>query len=287
MPDAWFVNLGIEIENLPQIAFNIPLFGNDIPIYWYAVIVCSGIVAGLSYAVLEAKRTGQDPDTYIDFFFVAFIMAIVGARLYYVVFNFGLYKDNLLSVFNTRQGGLAVYGGLIGGILAAVLFSRRKGISLGLILDTCAPAFVLGQAVGRWCNFPNREAFGGFSDGLFALRYKALQVGFIPEAVFDQIINVNGVDYIQVAPTFLYESFFNFIVFIILNILKRHKVFDGQILLYYFMGYGVVRFFIEAMRTDQLMLFNTGLAVSRVLSALLVAVAVGVMAYKLRRVKRV
>ncbi|MDR2899501.1 MAG: prolipoprotein diacylglyceryl transferase [Clostridiales bacterium] len=282
MPQAWFVNLGLKIYNLPRVAVNI--FGFEI--YWYAIIICMGIVAGLTYAVLEAKRTGQDPDIYLDFFFVAFIMALAGARLYYVIFNFGLYKDNLIDILNIRAGGLAVYGGVIGGVIAAVIYTRRKNLNFWLLADTAAPAFILGQFIGRWANFVNREAFGGYTDSLFALRYLASEVNNIPAQVYEHMVLVDGVNYIQVQPTFLYESFFCLIVFIILNILKRSKTFDGEVLLLYLTGYGTVRFFIESMRTDQLMLFGTSVPVSMLVSAILVIFTGSALIYKYTEKKR-
>ena len=269
MPQAWFVNLGIKINNLPKVFIN--LFGFEI--YWYAIIICMGIIAGILYAMHEAKRTRQNPDDYIDFFFLGFVMAIIGARLYYVIFNWQLYANDLASIFNLRSGGLAIYGGLLGGIAAAVIFTKRMNINFWLLADTAAPAFILGQAIGRWANFFNREAFGGYTQSLFALRYKAVNVLYIPESVFEKMMNINGVDYIQVHPTFLYESVFNLILFILLNVLKHKKSFDGEIFWAYLLGYGVIRFFIEAMRTDQLMFFSTGIPVSQALSVILALMA--------------
>jgi len=265
MPQAWFVNLDIKINNLPKVFLN--FLGVDI--YWYAIIICFGIIAGILYAMYEARRTDQDPDDYIDFFFLAFVMAIVGARLYYVVFNWQLYANDMASIFNLRSGGLAIYGGILGGILAAVIFAKRMNKSFWLLADTAAPALILGQAIGRWANFFNREAFGGYTESLFALRYKAVNVIYIPQDIFEKMMNINGVDYIQVQPTFLYESVLNLSLFILLNILKHRKSFDGEVFWAYLLGYGVIRFFIEGMRTDQLMFFGTGIPVSQALSIIL------------------
>lgn len=278
-PEAWFVNLGIKINTLPRVAIDI--FGFEI--YWYAIMITIGIGAGILYAYYEAKRTGQDPETYIDFFFYAFISAIVGARLYYVIFAWDIYKDDLISIFNTRGGGLAIYGGVIGGVLAALIYTKIKKLNFFQLADTAAPALIIGQVIGRWGNFFNREAFGTFTDSLFALRYKVSEVGNIPESVFEKIINFEGVQYIQVHPTFLYESLWNLGIFIILNILKKHKRFEGEVFLMYFAGYGIGRFFIEGLRTDQLILFGTGLAVSQVLSAILVIAAVIAIFYLRKR----
>jgi len=278
-PDAWFVNLGIKINNLPRVAIDI--FGFEI--YWYAIIITIGIGIGILYAYHEAKRTGQDPETYIDFFFYAFISAIVGARLYYVIFSWDIYKDDLIKIFNTRGGGLAIYGGVIGGVLAAFVYSKVKKLNFFQIADTAAPALIIGQAIGRWGNFLNKEAYGTFTDSLFALRYKVSGDMYIPQSVFEKIINFEGIQYIQVHPTFLYESIWNLGVFIMLNILKKHKRFEGEVFLMYFVGYGIGRFFIEGLRTDQLIFFGTGLAVSQILSAVLVIISIVAIFYLRKR----
>lgn len=273
MPEIWFPNLGIEIHKLSNVAFNI--FG--INVYWYGVIIGSGIMLALLLAIYEAKRTNQKPDDYIDFTMIAIVVCVICARLYYVIFSWDYYSQHISEVFAIRNGGLAIYGGIIGGVITAFLFTKKKKLNFWLFADTAAPSLLLGQIIGRWGNFFNREAFGGYTDGLFAMRYMKDQVSNIPQSVINNIVTVNGVDYIQVQPTFLYESLWNLGVFIILMILKRNKKFDGQIFGLYILGYAIGRVWIEGLRTDQLILGHTGIAVSQLLSAVLIFVGIAIL----------
>lgn len=273
MPEIWFPNLRIEIDKLSNVAFNI--FG--INVYWYGVIIGSGIMLALLLAIYEAKRTNQKPDDYIDFTMIAIVVCVICARLYYVIFSWDYYSQHISEVFAIRNGGLAIYGGIIGGVITAFLFTKKKKLNFWLFADTAAPSLLLGQIIGRWGNFFNREAFGGYTDGLFAMRYMKDQVSNIPQSVINNIVTVNGVDYIQVQPTFLYESLWNLGVFIILMILKRNKKFDGQIFGLYILGYAIGRVWIEGLRTDQLMLGHTGIAVSQLLSAVLIFVGIAIL----------
>lgn len=276
MPDIWFPNLGIKINSLSRIAFTV--FGIDI--YWYAVIIVTGMVLAVYLAQHEAKRTGQDPEMYWDFAVIAILVSVICARVYYVVFSWDSYKDNLLKIFAIREGGLAIYGGIIGGIVTAIVYCKIKKIKFWVLADTAAPSLILGQIIGRWGNFFNREAFGGYTESLFAMRYKVSQISYIPDTLFDKIITINGVEYVQVHPTFLYESVWNLCIFMFLMWLKKHKKFDGQIILVYLLGYSLGRVWIEGMRTDQLMLGSTGIAVSQLLSAIIILVSSILIFYK-------
>jgi phosphatidylglycerol:prolipoprotein diacylglycerol transferase len=178
---------------------------------------------------------------------------------------------------------LAIYGGIIGAALAAFLVGRHKKIPFTVMADTGAPSMLLGQVIGRFGNFFNREAFGGYSDGLFAMRLREDQIrnkGHITEEMLENIHRVyieypavEVVEYIQVHPTFLYELALNFIIMVALLIYRPHKRFNGEIVLYYFLGYGVVRFIVESFRTDQMMLFNTGLPLNQVVAILFAVVS--------------
>ncbi len=282
-PEVWFPNIGIQIEHLNDVAFR--LFG--INVYWYGVIIGCGILLGLALAVREAKRTGQDGEQYVDYLLFALIFAVIGARLYYVLFSWENYKDNLWDIFNLREGGLAIYGGVLAAALTAVVFTRRKKMDFFLFADTAVPSLILGQAIGRWGNFFNREAFGGFTDSLFAMRYMLNQVNTadISQSVMDHVVRFGGVDYIQVHPTFLYESLWNLCVFGILFWMQRHKKFNGQVMAFYFILYGIGRFFIEGLRTDQLQFGATGIAVSQVLSVVLVLFGAAFLFWKQKREK--
>ena len=270
MPEIWFPNLGIEIDHLSRTAFTV--FGQDI--YWYGIFIGLGVILGVLLALHEAKRTGQNPDTYLDFIIYAMIIAIIGARLYYVIFSWDFYSQHPEKIFANREGGLAIYGGIIGGVLTAIVYSHLKKKSFWVMADTMAPSLILGQMLGRWGNFFNKEAFGGFTDNLFAMRYQLSQVraSDVTPDILQNLVTVNGVDYIQVHPTFLYESMWSLCVFIILLILQRKKKFDGQVCATYFFGYALGRVWIEGLRTDQLCIGNV--PVSQALSAVLIIASV-------------
>lgn len=270
MPEIWFPNLGIEIDHLSRTAFTV--FGQDI--YWYGIFIGLGVILGVLLALHEAKRTGQNPDTYLDFIIYAMIISIIGARLYYVIFSWDFYSQHPEKIFAIREGGLAIYGGIIGGVLTAIVYSRVKKKNFWVMADTMAPSLILGQMLGRWGNFFNKEAFGGFTDNLFAMRYQLSQVraSDVSTDILQNLVTVNGVDYIQVHPTFLYESMWSLCVFIILLILQRKKKFDGQVCATYFFGYALGRVWIEGLRTDQLCIGNV--PVSQALSAVLIVASV-------------
>lgn len=275
MPEIWFPNLGIEIDHLSRTAFTV--FGQDI--YWYGIFIGLGVILGVLLALHEAKRTGQNPDTYLDFIIYAMIIAIIGARLYYVIFSWDFYSQHPEKIFAIREGGLAIYGGIIGGVLTAIVYSRVKKKNFWVMADTMAPSLILGQMLGRWGNFFNKEAFGGFTDNLFAMRYQLSQVraSDVTPDILQNLVTVNGVDYIQVHPTFLYESFWSLCVFIILLILQRKKNFNGQVCATYFFGYALGRVWIEGLRTDQLCIGNV--PVSQALSAVLIIASVVLYVY--------
>ena len=275
MPEIWFPNLGIEIDHLSRTAFTV--FGQDI--YWYGIFIGLGVILGVLLALHEAKRTGQNPDTYLDFIIYAMIIAIIGARLYYVIFSWDFYSQHPEKIFAIREGGLAIYGGIIGGVLTAIVYSHLKKKSFWVMADSMAPSLILGQMLGRWGNFFNKEAFGGFTDNLFAMRYQLSQVraSDVTPDILQNLVTVNGVDYIQVHPTFLYESMWSLCVFIILLILQRKKKFDGQVCATYFFGYALGRVWIEGLRTDQLCIGNV--PVSQALSAVLIIASVVLYVY--------
>lgn len=265
-----FPNLGIHLEHVGQ---RISIFGFDIA--YYGMIIGIGILAGLLMAVWEAKRTKQNPETYYDLALYAVIFSIIGARMYYVLFSWDMYKNDLLSIFNLREGGLAIYGGVIAAMITVFVFSRVKKISFGLLVDTAGLGLILGQIIGRWGNFFNREAFGEYTNNLFAMQLPvdAVRASDITEKMREHMEVINGIEFIQVHPTFLYESVWNIGVLIVLLLWRKHKKFNGEICLMYLFGYGIGRFWVEGLRTDQLQ-FSNGIAVSQVLAAVLVVVSV-------------
>jgi phosphatidylglycerol:prolipoprotein diacylglycerol transferase len=261
-----FPNLGIFLEHVGK---NFSVFGFEIA--FYGCTMATGIIAGYLLAAREAKRTGQNPDDYLDMLLYAVFFAIVGARLYYVAFSWDYYKENLLNILNLRQGGLAIYGGIIGAFTTVYFFAKKRKLSFGQMLDTACPGLAAGQVIGRWGNFFNREAFGDYTDGLFAMQLpvSAVRSGEITEKMWEHMEVINGVEFIQVHPTFLYEGLWNLGVIIFLYIYRDHKKFTGELVLWYLVLYGVGRFWIEALRTDQLLIPGIGFPISQLLGAVL------------------
>lgn len=277
-----FPHVGIHLESVGN---HISVFGFDIA--YYGIIIGLGILAGIVIAVLEARRTGQNPEDYYDLAIYAVIFAIIGARLYYVIFSWDMYKDNLLSIVNIRQGGLAIYGGVIAAVITVIVFARIKKLSAPLLMDTAGLGLVAGQMIGRWGNFFNREAFGEYTDWLLAMRLPvdAVRGSDITERMREHMETVEGVSYIQVHPTFLYESLWCLLILVLLLAYRRHKQFDGEVFLMYLAGYGFGRFWIEQLRTDQLLLPGVGFPVSQLLAGVLVVVSAGLIIYKRRKAR--
>ncbi len=262
-----FPHLGIHLEHVGK---SISVFG--IEIAYYGIIIGCGMFIGLLIALAEAKRTGQNQEDYLDFAIIAIIFSIIGARLYYVIFSWDVYKEDLLSIFNIREGGLAIYGGVITAIITTFVFARVKKLSAPLMLDTACLGLVAGQMIGRWGNFFNREAFGDYTDGILAMQVplNAARASDITTKMREHIVEIGGVDFIQVHPTFLYESLWCLLVLVLLLAYRRRKAFDGEIVLLYLFGYGIGRVWIEGLRTDQLKLPVTGWPVSQVLAGIVV-----------------
>ena len=239
-----FPNLGIYLKNVGK---SIDLFG--IEIAYYGIIIGTAILLGFWIAAREAKRTGQNPENYLD-----------------------MYKDNLLDIFNLREGGLAIYGGVIAAVISVLVLAKVKHLSAPQIFDTIAMALLNGQMLGRWGNFFNREAFGGYTDSLFAMRLPldAVRSSDVTEQMRRHIERIDGVSYIQVHPTFLYESLWCMVLLIILFAYRKHKKYEGELFLMYLFGYGLGRFWIEGLRTDQLLLPGVGIAVSQLLAGAIV-----------------
>ncbi len=273
--DIRFVHLGIVIEHLRS---SISIFGFRIA--FYGIIIGIGMLAGIWMARQDARRRGQDPDIYLDFALYAIIFSIIGARIYYVIFEWDNYKDNLLQVFNLRAGGLAIYGGVIGAVLTLLVFTRVRKLSFLSMADTGCLGLITGQIIGRWGNFFNCEAFGGYTDSLLAMQIRRGLVNetMISQELLDHLVVENGVEYIQVHPTFLYESLWNLAVLGFMLWYRKYKKFDGEMFCIYLLGYGLGRAWIEGLRTDQLILFGTGIPVSQALSLVLAAAAALVLA---------
>ncbi|MDF2510844.1 MAG: putative rane protein [Herbinix sp.] len=293
-----FPHLGIKFENVGS-GFNI--FGYHIA--YYGVVIGIGMLVGWLIAEWMARRTGQSTELYLDFALIAIISAVIGARVYYVAFAWDEFSAQPLSIFNLRTGGLAIYGGIIAAVVAAIIYTKVKKYSFWLLADTACLGLVAGQMIGRWGNFFNREAFGKYTDGLFAMQVNRSAVSNVyhdsvsparlqelftgkPEAlnrileIRNNIVNVNGIEYIQVHPTFLYESLWNLCLLVILVLYTKHKKFDGEVMLLYLIGYAIGRIWMEGLRTDQLFLWGTPFAVSQLLSAMIIIFAAGIWIYK-------
>lgn len=234
------------------------LFG--IRFYWYGAIIAVGFLLAVLYCAKRAPQFGVSVDELFDMLIIAVPLAIVCARIYYVVFNFDLYRDDLLQVFNIRNGGLAIYGGIIGGAIGAFFVCRRKRIPPGAMLDIGGLGLLIGQTAGRWGNFINREAYGGVTDV------------FCRMGLTDPVTGST----VYVHPTFLYESLWNMLGLILLHYIskKGKRRYDGQLFIMYVAWYGLGRMFIEGLRTDSLYLFSTGIRVSQLLAGISVIAAV-------------
>ena len=244
----------------------IALFG----ISWYAILIVGAILIGLTYCSHEARRLRVPQDTMIDFLLYAIPLAIVCARVYYVIFRFNMYSEDLLSIFNIREGGLAIYGAVIGGLIAAHITARKHQVPVLTILDIVAPALVLGQAIGRWGNYINMEAYG--------LRIGEEYLQFFPFAVE---IPVGDVWYWHMA-TFFYEFCWNLIVFALLLVIRHALRRKGDVFCWYLLLYCAGRTVIEGLRYDSLTFISEFVRISQVLSAL---AALGVVVYFFMRIR--
>ena len=276
-----FPHLGLTLN--PGKSFTV--FG--IEIAYYGVIIALGMLAGALVAYREAKKTGQKVDDYIDFTLYTLIAAIIGARIYYVIFEWDYYSAHPLEIFNLRAGGLAIYGGVMASALTLFIFTKVKKLKFWLMADTAVQGLIIGQIIGRWGNFFNREAFGGYTDSLFAMQLPVSEAKGITQELIEHLVTIDGVSYVQVHPPFLYEGTWNLLLFIGICLYKRHKKFDGEIFAIYLMGYGVGRFIIEGLRTDQLVIKALGgIAASQVLSIILIVLAVAFVIYNRVQLKK-
>ena len=233
--------------NINPVAFSI--FGIDI--MWYAILITTGIILGLYFVSKLAVVKGLDKEMPSDLLLWVLVPAILGARLYYVIFSWDYYSKNPSEIIMIRNGGLAIYGGLLTAFLITYIYSKKKKIPFLTILDIFAPGIALGQAIGRWGNFINKEAYGRATD--------------LPWAII--------IDGQKVHPTFLYESLGDFVIFIVLyNLCKKNRNEEGTIISLYFILYGILRFFVEGLRTDSL--YFLGMRVSQLVSLVLVVIGV-------------
>lgn len=282
--DLIFPHLGIVIEKMKN---HITIAGFDI--MYYGMIIGAAFILGMLIAQKLAERKGMNTELLWDFFIYLIISGVVGARLYYVIFNWDYYSANPSKILAIREGGLAIYGGVIAVVVTLTVFCRVKKIRFGQMVDVLIPGLMLGQLMGRWGNFFNCEAFGRYTDSLFAMRIRKPLVSpsMIDEELLRNIINDNGIEYIQVHPTFLYESLWNLagLIFVLWYERKKQK-FDGELFLLYMIIYGAGRFWIEGLRTDSLYIAGTSIRVSQCLSACIVLASTAVLLAKYRSLKQ-
>ena len=259
-----FPGLGIGEFSVDSEAFS--LFGA--PIAWYALIICFGMIFAVSYVIFRAKRIGIDSEQVLDFALFVIPIGVIGARLYYVLMELDSF-DTIWEAINIRNGGLAIYGGIIAGAITVFCVCKYKKINFLAFADCVVPGLVMAQAIGRWGNFMNGEAFGGITDSF-------LRMGILNR---NSMYTFNTYEMVYVHPTFLYESLWNLIGFIGVNIFYKHKKYDGQIFLMIFGWYGLGRMLIEGLRTDSLYLFGTSIRVSQALAGVLFAVCTSLLIY--------
>ena len=268
--DIAFPNLGLYLENVPQ-----GFYIGNFYVALYGIIIGIGVIAGITMAAHAAKVTGMNPDDIWDFALYAVIFSVLGARIYYVVFEWENYKDNIVSVFKIREGGLAIYGAVIGAFITLFIYTRIKKCKALNLGDAGVTGLVLGQVIGRWGNFFNREVFGEYTDNILAMRLPIAALRDRSDISDNIRVHIlEGTNYIQVHLTFLYESGLNLLLLVCMLLYLKHKKFDGEICLLYLGGYGIIRFFVEGIRTDQLKLAGTNIAVSQVLGMILFIFAV-------------
>ena len=258
-----FPNLGIEINPSP-VAFTV--FGKDI--YWYGIIIAAGFLLAVFYMLARAKDFGVTQDDVLDMILWAVPIGVVCARLYYCIFYWELYADDPISILYIWEGGLAIYGGIIGGAITLLVVAKHKKIPAPVLLDVAGMGVIIGQLVGRWGNFMNREAHGAVTDAF-------LKMG---------LQDASGV-VTYYHPTFLYESVWNLIGFIGLHFFSKKRKFDGEVFLLYVAWCGLGRVWIEGLRTESLYLFSTGIRVSQLVAAVSFLAAAGILTWVLVKKK--
>lgn len=270
--DINFPNLHIYLKNVGK---SLDVFGFSIA--YYGIVISLGMLLGILLILYRGKKAGIDEDAGLDVCIYSLLFGIAGARLYYVAFQWDLYKDNLLKIFNLREGGLAIYGGVLAGMIACIVVCKCKKLAFFQVADVVMPGVLVGQIMGRWGNFFNREVFGGYTDNIFAMELPLNAVRSMDDITSEMISHgrmVGNVMYVQVHPTFLYESLWNLALLLFMLWYTGRKKFDGELFFDYLFFYGLGRFWIEGVRTDQLKLWGTEIPVSQVVAVVMMVVSV-------------
>ena len=266
-----FPGLGWELE-LNRVAFS--LFGMDF--YWYGMLIAIGFMCAMLYATRKAKVVGLNADDMTDVIFGATIIGVIGARLYYVAFNWEYYSEDLTRIFDTRSGGLAIYGGIIFGFLAGWLLGKWKKVRFLPLADVASGGFLIAQSIGRWGNFMNVEAFGANTNLPWGMGGPAVESYLAAHKRELEALGMSIDPSMPVHPTFFYESMWCLLGFLLMQWVIKHRRFDGECFLFYIGWYGAGRMFIEGLRTDSLIIGNTGIRVSQLVAVCAVIAALSI-----------
>ena len=276
-----FPGLGLDFE-VNRVAFSI----GDLPVYWYGILIALGFILAILYVSRRAREFGVDADRMLDVILGGAIGGIVGARAYYVILQWDYYGQNLSQIFNTRSGGMAIYGGLIGGVLIGLLMCKIRRVKFMPALDLVVGGFLIGQGIGRWGNFVNIEAFGANTSLPWGMSSSVITDYLTQHEAELEAIGMDIDPNMPVHPTFLYESLWCLLGFAFIAWYTRRRKFDGELTLLYMMWYGAGRAVIEGLRTDSLMIPGTSLRASQVLAAAMVVVAAIIWIVKTSKVKK-
>lgn len=263
---VYFPNLDIAVNSVPGSFY---IQGVQIPIY--GLLICAGMLLALPLTILEAKRQHENPNHYLETMLVALIGGLIGSRLCYVLLSWSLYRGNIARIIDIRNGGMTIYGGLLGGVLFAMVYCRLRKFSFWRMADIAVPGILIVQAVGRWGDFFNRSSFGEYTDSLLAMQLplSSVQAEEVTALMRENLQTIDGISYVQVHPTFLYESLWCLFLLVVLSAASRHKRFAGETFMRYLCGYAFGRIFIEWLRTDKLLIPGTTISASMVVSVVL------------------
>ena len=273
-----FPGLKLVLDYVPK---SFEIFGFEITIY--GVLIAVGMLLGIFFVVLEARRNHEDPDGYLDLTIITLIAGVIGARLLYAAFSWSLYKNDPGQILNVRSGGMLFYGGLLGGVLSGAVYCRLRKKSFWKMADLACMGILIGQIIGKWGSFFNRESFGEYADNIFSMQIPltAVRAGEVTTAMRENLQTADGLSWIIAQPLFLYESLWCLLVFLMLMMHLRKRVFQGEIFLRYLAGYGLGRAVIQWFRTDKVYFPGTEIDVSLVISGVLFVLCTVIVTVKL------
>ena len=273
-----FPGLKLVLDYVPK---SFEIFGFEITIY--GVLIAVGMLLGIFFVVLEARRNHEDPDGYLDLTIITLIAGVIGARLLYAAFSWSLYKNDPGQILNVRSGGMLFYGGLLGGVLSGAVYCRLRKKPFWKMADLACMGILIGQIIGKWGSFFNRESFGEYADNIFSMQIPltAVRAGEVTTAMRENLQTADGLSWIIAQPLFLYESLWCLLVFLMLMMHLRKRVFQGEIFLRYLAGYGLGRAVIQWFRTDKVYFPGTEIDGSLVISGVLFVLCTVIVTVKL------